>query len=94
MAKQNIIGDALSLSTNRRGLMKKLAIAGAALGATRLPLNAQTPSASDVVQFALNLEYLEAEFYSIATSGQNIQQRGVPIEGLALPERPPLASAR
>ncbi len=81
MAKQNIIEDALSSSTNRRGLMKKLAVAGAALGAAQLPLSAQTPAPSDVVQFALNLEYLEAEFYSIATTGMNLQQRGVPISG-------------
>lgn len=81
MAKQHIIEDALSISTNRRGLLKKLAVAGAALGAANVPLNAQTPSPADVVQFALNLEYLEAEFYSIATTGMNIQQRGVPITG-------------
>ncbi|MDQ6759644.1 MAG: ferritin-like domain-containing protein [Acidobacteriota bacterium] len=83
MAIENIIEEALSRSspTNRRGLLKKVAAAGAALGAARLPLNAQGPSASDVVQFALNLEYLEAEFYSVATSGQTLQQRGVPITG-------------
>ena len=34
-----------------------------------------------MVQFALNLEYLEAEFYSVATTGQTIQQRGVDISG-------------
>lgn len=81
MAKQEIIREALSQSTNRRGLLKKLAVAGAAIGATQLPINAQAPSAVDVVQFALNLEYLEAEFYSIAVSGQNLQQKGVPITG-------------
>jgi hypothetical protein len=81
MKQQNVIKSALSNSTNRRALLKKLAVAGAAVGATRLPLNAQTPSAADVVQFALNLEYLEAEFYSVATTGKTIQQRGVAITG-------------
>lgn len=33
------------------------------------------------MQFALNLEYLEAEFYSIATTGMDLAQRGVPISG-------------
>jgi len=81
MTDQNIIKEALSNSTNRRSLLKKLAFAGAAVSAVQLPVNAQAPSASDVVQFALNLEYLEAEFYSIAVTGQNLQQRGVPITG-------------
>ena len=79
MAKPNIIQDALSHSSNRRSLLKKLAMAGAAMGAAQVPAGAQVPAPSDVVQFALNLEYLEAEFYSIATTGQTLAQRGVPI---------------
>jgi len=81
MKKQNVIQDALSMSRNRRSLLRKLAVAGVAAGATQMRLGAQSPTAADVVQFALNLEYLEAEFYSIATTGQNLQQRGVPISG-------------
>jgi Ferritin-like domain len=83
MAKQNMIDAALSSSPNRRGLLTKLAVAGAALGAAQLPLGAQAPAPADVVQFALNLEYLEAEFYSIATTGKDLQQRGVAISGSA-----------
>jgi hypothetical protein len=81
MAKKDIIQDVVSRSTNRRGMLKKLAVAGAALGASRIPANAQAPSAVDVVQFALNLEYLEAEFYSVAVRGQTLQQRGIPVNG-------------
>jgi hypothetical protein len=82
MAKETIIEEALANSSNRRGLLKKLAIAGAAMGATQVPSPGQAaPAPSDVVQFALNLEYLEAEFYSIATTGQTLQDRGVPISG-------------
>jgi hypothetical protein len=33
----------------------------------------------------LNLEYLEAEFYSIAVSGQTLQQKGVAIDGSGTP---------
>lgn len=80
MAKQNVIQFALANSTNRRALLKKLAVAGGALSVIR-PLAAQAPAPSDVVQFALNLEYLEAEFYSVATLGQTLQQRGIPITG-------------
>lgn len=81
MSKKTIIEQALSNASNRRGMLKKLAVAGAALGTSQGLLNAQTPAPSDVVQFALNLEYLEAEFYSVATTGMTIEQRGVPISG-------------
>lgn len=82
MAKNKIVEEALSNTPNRRTLLKKLAFAGAAVGATQTLVRAQPPTAADVVQFALNLEYLEAEFYSIATTGQTLQQRGVPISGI------------
>lgn len=81
MAKNNIIDEALSNAPNRRSLLKKLAFAGAAVSASQSLLKAQSPTAADVVQFALNLEYLEGEFYSVATTGQTIDQRGVPITG-------------
>ncbi len=83
MAQPNIVKDALSMTTNRRGLLKKLAMAGAAVTAAhaQTPAAAAGPTPADVVQFALNLEYLEAEFYSLATSGQTLSQRGVGITG-------------
>lgn len=84
MKQNDILNKTLAASPNRRSLLKKLAVATAAVGAVEAPLGAQTPSPSDVIQFALNLEYLEAEFYSIATTGQTIQQRGVPIDGIGI----------
>lgn len=85
MSKNQIFDDVLSDKRNRRSLLKKLAVAGAVLGASQNVSQAQTPTAVDVVQFALNLEYLEAEFYAIATTGQNLQARGVPITGTGTP---------
>jgi hypothetical protein len=38
-----------------------------------------------VLQFALNLEYLEAEFYTVATMGQTIDQVGIGITGSGTP---------
>ncbi len=75
------------MSTNRRGLLRKLAIAGAAVGGSAIAQStsptttAAAPAPADVVQFALNLEYLEAEFYSLATTGLTLQQQGVAITG-------------
>ncbi len=80
MAQQGIIQDVLSKATNRRSMLKKLAIAGAAVSVAA-QAQSTTPAPADVVQFALNLEYLEAEFYSLATTGQTLSQRGVAITG-------------
>ncbi len=88
MAKKDIIEQALSESPNRRSLLKKLGVASAAataaatVGTGRLAAQAATPTPEDVVQFALNLEYLEAEFYSIATTGQTLEQRGFSFPGI------------
>lgn len=86
MAQNEIFNEVLDKTTNRRRMLQRLATAGAALGVTVTAgkMEAQTtggPSAVDVLQFALNLEYLEAEFYSIATTGQTLATRGIPLTG-------------
>lgn len=89
MSKSNLISDVVAESPNRRSLLKKLGIASAAVGATMVTgekLEAQTgPTVVDVLQFALNLEYLEAEFYTVATMGQTIDQVGIGIDGSGKP---------
>ncbi|MGD0404229.1 MAG: ferritin-like domain-containing protein [Candidatus Acidiferrales bacterium] len=35
----------------------------------------------DILNFALNLEYLEAEFYTVVTTGKTIEQSGIAING-------------
>jgi hypothetical protein len=70
-------------SLNRRRFMTGLGLAGAAGGiallsgcgnnATGSPsVMAAGPSEMDVLNFALNLEYLEATFYSFATQGSDL----------------------
>ena len=42
----------------------------------------------DILNFALNLEYLEAEFYTYATTGKSITSFGIGIKGHANGENP------
>ena len=76
----------ISRSPNRRNFVRKLGIAGAVVGAAGATnvAEAQTTSADNdiaILNFALNLEYLEAEFYTVATTGMTIDQLGVSITG-------------
>ena len=66
---------------NRRNFMAGLGLAGAAAGASLLSgctdsglgtALAAGPSQTDVLNFALNLEYLEATFYSYVTTGNDL----------------------
>lgn len=71
---------------NRRNFVRNLGLAGAAAGVVSAvnPSLAQAqsgPSDIDILNFALNLEYLEAEFYTVATTGQTITSFGVSISG-------------
>lgn len=86
MAK-DFISDVLEQSPNRRSLLKKFGIASAAAGAAfatgglKLSADPSSPTVVDVLQFALNLEYLEAEFYTTATMGKTIDEVGIGISG-------------
>lgn len=51
------------------------------MGGLKLKADPSSPSVVDVLQFALNLEYLEAEFYTTATVGKTIDQVGIGISG-------------
>src|ERR1700678_1777904 len=85
MVKGRILEEAIAAATDRRRFLSKIAIASAGVAAMSAGLmEGQTTSAptdADILNFALNLEYLEAEFYTVATTGQTIDQMGVTISG-------------
>ncbi len=70
---------------NRRRFFRKLGLAGAGLGALAAATGRgkaqDTVTDVDIVQFALNLEYLEAEYYTFATTGQSIADENIGIDG-------------
>jgi len=69
-----------SFSSRRAALaLGSAALAGLALARPRRALAQTAIGDPDILNFALNLEYLEAQFYTLATTGKTIDQLGVGI---------------
>lgn len=86
MTEEGIMDDVIAVSPNRRSFVRKLGLASTFLGIAAAPdvvlaQSSATVTDVDILNFALNLEYLEAEFYNIATSGMSVDQLGVNIYG-------------
>ncbi|MGH9615446.1 MAG: ferritin-like domain-containing protein [Acidobacteriaceae bacterium] len=86
--EQGIVTRLTASTFNRRSFFKGvgatgLGLAGAAIIGNQFGMNEQRVEAAsgvsdgDILNFALNLEYLEAEFYSVSTYGATLQQRGI-----------------
>jgi rubrerythrin len=71
---------------SRRAFARTSAAAGVGvIGASllgRRVVSAQGLTDADILNFALNLEYLEAEFYTKATSGKTIEEFGIDVGGV------------
>lgn len=86
MSRKSIIPELVDAAANRRSFVRKLGIATAAVGAVGMlseKADAQTATEIEVLNFALNLEYLEASFYTYAVEGTDITSYGLGINGVA-----------
>ena len=76
----------VSEKTGRREFARR-AILGGVAASCGLALDssgtvfAQSASDNDILNFALNLEFLEAEFYTVATTGRRLADLGITVSG-------------
>jgi hypothetical protein len=81
---KDVIKGEINITTDRRKFLKRVGATGIGVtaatmlgGALNVAEAAAGPINAEILNFALNLEYLEAEFYSMATYGSTLLELGV-----------------
>ena len=84
MSKSTLLEEAAELPSERRSFLTRAGLMGLGVAATTMlggslgKLEAATTvTDTDILNFALNLEYLEGEFYSVASYGATLAERGI-----------------
>jgi len=85
--KREVLNDLVDNSVSRRKFAKAALSAGFAVGTASfitgsVEVQAQSITDADILNFALNLEYLEAEFYTVVTTGRRIADIGIEVNGV------------
>ena len=84
---RSIIPDLIAEASDSRSFVRKLGIATAAVCAANTvgleQADAVTSLEAEILNFALNLEYLESEFYTYAVYGSGIETQAIEVSGVA-----------